>query len=238
MGHLVKVGMKCLNVIREWLNRKKNMALFKQEQQITLYYVYDPMCSWCWGYAPTWQLLRQNIPQYINVRYCVGGLAPDSDDVMEDDMQVFLQNTWHKIARQLGTQFNFDFWQECTPRRSTYNACRAVIIAREYNQEKQMLLAIQQAYYLHAKNPSDIAVLKQLFDDIGIDCTELDSRFKSPQLEQKLLKEISQARQLPIQGFPSLVLEVGAEKIAIPIDYLHWHVTLENIMNSLHSLSR
>ena len=177
------------------------MVYFKQDQQITLYYVYDPMCSWCWGYAPTWQLLRQNIEQYVNVRYCVGGLAPDSEDVMEEGMQLFLQNTWQKIARQLGTQFNFDFWQKCIPQRSTYNACRAVMIAREYDKEKEMLLAIQRAYYLHAKNPSKIKVLIELFDDIGIECTELESRFRNPQLEQQLLMEISQARQLPIQGY-------------------------------------
>ncbi|MFT6977114.1 MAG: putative protein-disulfide isomerase, partial [Shewanella psychromarinicola] len=23
----------------------------------TLYYVHDPMCSWCWGYRPTWDTL-------------------------------------------------------------------------------------------------------------------------------------------------------------------------------------
>ncbi|MEF1187337.1 DsbA family protein, partial [Vibrio sinaloensis] len=23
-----------------------------------LYYVYDPMCSWCWGYKPTWRAVE------------------------------------------------------------------------------------------------------------------------------------------------------------------------------------
>ena len=29
-----------------------------------------------------------------------------------------------------GVRFNFDFWTHCTPKRSTYPACRAVIAAR------------------------------------------------------------------------------------------------------------
>ena len=30
------------------------------EEKATLYYVYDPMCSWCWGYKPTWDKVKKN----------------------------------------------------------------------------------------------------------------------------------------------------------------------------------
>lgn len=113
----------------------------------TLTYVYDPMCSWCWGYRPTWELLKGNLRGVVSIQYCLGGLAPDCDQVMQDDMQQVLQQTWRKISQQLGTQFNFDFWQHCQPKRSTYNACRAVIVARTQNLEQEMYLAIQQGYY-------------------------------------------------------------------------------------------
>ena len=111
-----------------------------------LYYVYDPMCSWCWGYAPTWQQLKDELTQHIQIVYGVGGLAEDSSAIMPDEMQVFLQRTWQKISQQLGTQFNYDFWQRCQPRRSTFPACRAVLVARASGKELEMLAAIQQAY--------------------------------------------------------------------------------------------
>ncbi|MCJ8272080.1 MAG: DsbA family protein, partial [Psychrosphaera sp.] len=93
-----------------------------------LYYVYDPMCSWCWGYRPAWQALKEQLEPVVDIQYRVGGLAPDSDLPMPADMQTFLQGVWHKINAQLGTQFNHDFWTHCQPRRSTYPACRAVLI--------------------------------------------------------------------------------------------------------------
>ena len=83
-----------------------------------LFYVYDPMCSWCWGYAPTWQRLKSELASHVEVVYALGGLAPDSDDAMPQAMQKFLQQTWQKISQQLGTEFNFDFWQQCQPRFS------------------------------------------------------------------------------------------------------------------------
>ena len=66
----------------------------------------------------------------LSIEYKVGGLAPDSDEPMPLDMQQFLQQTWHRIEQQLGTKFNHDFWHTAQPRRSTYPACRAVLVAK------------------------------------------------------------------------------------------------------------
>ena len=63
-----------------------------------LYYVYDPMCSWCWGYSPVWLTLQKQLKSIVNIHYIVGGLAEDSNEPMSDDMQIFLQKTWQKIS--------------------------------------------------------------------------------------------------------------------------------------------
>ncbi|HBY85858.1 MAG TPA: DsbA family protein, partial [Colwellia sp.] len=124
-----------------------------------LYYIYDPMCSWCWGYRPVWDLLQQHLPKSIAVEYVVGGLAADSDSAMPIAQQQMIQNHWRTIEQKLGTRFNHDFWRDNTPRRSTYNACRAAIAANKQSCQEPMIDAIQQAYYLRALNPSDVDVL-------------------------------------------------------------------------------
>jgi len=116
----------------------------------TLIYVHDPMCSWCWGFEPVRKQLFQRLNPNIKVKRLLGGLAPDSHAPMPLEMQVFLQNTWRKIENHIpGTQFNFDFWTKCQPRRSTYPANRAVIAARLQGEQFDELMTtkIQQAYY-------------------------------------------------------------------------------------------
>lgn len=205
-------------------------ALLNKKFQLN--YVYDPMCSWCWGYRPTWlalnEALNSALPE-IEINYLLGGLAPDSNEPMPEELQQFLAATWQKIAKQLGTQFNFDFWQQCQPRRSTYPACRACLIARESNLEQQMVFAIQEAYYLQAKNPSDDSTLIALAEQIGLDKELFTAQLSSSLSQQKLLAEINVARTLPIQGFPSLVLSVDGEHHAIPLDYLNWKASFEVI---------
>ena len=84
------------------------------------------MCSWCWGFRPTWLRLRAALPSNVKVINLLGGLAPDNDQLMPPDMQVRIRGHWEAIQDRLGTEFNFDFWVECSPRRDTYKACRAV----------------------------------------------------------------------------------------------------------------
>ncbi|WP_299794380.1 DsbA family protein [uncultured Shewanella sp.] len=204
------------------------------ESPVRLYYVYDPMCSWCWGYAPTWLKLQAELQRAgIEVEYRLGGLAPDSDEPMAEDMQRFLEQTWQQINRELGTEFNHDFWQLCNPRRSTYPACRAALIARASGLEQAMVQSIQQAYYLEARNPSDIETLTDIAASIGLDADRFTSQIHSNSLDRCLMEEIDGVRRLPIRGFPSLVLEHGGELTPIPLDYKRWQISFNAVAQRL-----
>lgn len=74
-----------------------------------LYYVYDPMCSWCWGYKPVWDKIESELSDELPINYLLGGLAPDSDVPMPTEMQQQIAGYWRKISDLLGTQFNFNF---------------------------------------------------------------------------------------------------------------------------------
>ena len=70
-----------------------------------------------------------------------------------------IENIWYEIEKDTGTKFNHDFWKKCFPRRSTYLAYEATILARYENKEEEMIKAIQEAYYQKAMNPSDLTTL-------------------------------------------------------------------------------
>ena len=184
-----------------------------------LYYVYDPMCSWCWGYKPMWNQIKQALTDKVEIIYVLGGLAPDSDEPMPEIMQQQIASYWKKIENYLGTSFNYDFWSQNTPRRSTYPSCRAILAARSQGAELAMLDAIQNAYYLQAKNPSDSEVLIELAKSIDLNMNDFEAEFLSEETQQRLLTEISFARSIGGNSFPSLFVETGTELTELPIDY-------------------
>ncbi len=207
---------------------------------MTLYYVHDPMCSWCWGFRPVWQQIRQNLPAQIELVSWVGGLAPDSDEPMPQAMRDQLQSTWKRISEVIpGTQFNFDFWTLNTPRRSTYPACRAVIVARQMaNMENEMTYAIQQAYYLQAKNPSDLETLCSLAQLIGLDADQFKQRMFSTDLMQDFEQELTAVRNIGVNSFPSLVLASGQSRFNIPINYTAAEAVLDDIHHLIESSNK
>jgi len=180
------------------------------------------MCSWCWAFESTRKQLFEQLDDNIEIVRLLGGLAPDSDEPMPKQMQEFLQNTWRKIEQQVpGTRFNFDFWQQCKPRRSTYPSNRAVIAARFQGVKFDELMThrIQQAYYTEAKNPSDNETLISLASDLGLDDNKFEQDLLSEQVNDTLMKEISDSRKLGLNSFPSLAVISQGRLTHINLDY-------------------
>ncbi len=199
-----------------------------------LYYLHDPMCSWCWGFKPTWDIVTKQLNGKIKVVSLLGGLAPDSDEDMPLQTRDYIQSNWRRIEEKIpGTKFNYDFWTNCKPRRSTYPACRAVISARFQNPdcETLMISAIQKCYYLDSQNPSDEDVLVRLARELGLDAEKFLFDLRSEKVSKTLLTEISLAKSLEMQRMPSLSLQTGRELKAISIDYLDPNYIVKQIIS-------
>jgi len=203
-----------------------------------LYYVHDPMCSWCWAFRPVWNQVQSRLPESVTVKYLLGGLAPDSDTPMTAAMQAEIRGYWKTIqSRVPGTMFNFDFWKLCTPRRSTYPACRAVIAARNQNPslEDAMIRSIQEAYYLQARSPSDEDVLADLASSLGLDTGLFHANLNAPETQEALMNDIRSSQRLGVAGFPSLVLEKGGDFRHIQIDYNDADTILQQLSSAQSS---
>lgn len=210
------------------------------DQLATLYYIHDPMCSWCWGFRATWSQVQDALTGKVNIQYVLGGLAADTDQPMPENMQISIRENWRKIQQEIpGTEFNYDFWSQCQPRRSTYPACRAIVACgmQQVQLKKKMLLAIQQAYYLQAKNPSDENVLIQIAKDIGLDCETFANDLNSDECKSELDNDLLLTRDLYVSSFPSLVLSCNHVISNIRIDYTSSEAILKQIYKQLNDFS-
>ncbi len=164
----------------------------------------------------------QQLPQEIKVVKLLGGLAPDTDEPMPEETRERLQLTWRHIEQTVpGTRFNFDFWHRTTPRRATWPACRAMLAARAQGEgrDEAMLEAIQRAYYLQARNPSDNDTLLALAEEIGLDVEAFHHALTAPATQSQLLQEMAHAEALGVDSYPSLVLTVNSSHWPVPVDY-------------------
>lgn len=204
-----------------------------------LIYVHDPMCSWCFGFSKTLKTLLDQLPEDLKVKRLLGGLAPDSNEPMPEATCNMVRQNWQRIEQAIpGVLFNYDFWDNCEPRRATYPACRAVIAARQQGEVFDVLMTrqIQQAYYQQARNPSNDSTLIELAAETGLDQQVFSNDLASNETQQILLEEISLSRSLGVNGFPSLVMECNGRYELIHTSYTKANSMLNQINSILSSL--
>jgi putative protein-disulfide isomerase len=155
---------------------------------------------------------------------------------MPAETRDYIQDQWRKIIEIApDTQFNFAFWAQCQPRRSTYPACRAVLLARQQGRECEiaMIQAIQDAYFQQARNPSDRDTLCALAQQIGMDVDAFSSALDADATQQALLADIDFARSIGGTSFPSLLLQQDGVIQSIPHHYTDAATVLRSIETAL-----
>lgn len=174
-----------------------------------LLYVADPMCSWCWGFARSLAAIEEHAPRDVAVRLVMGGLAPDSDEAMPEETRAYVRAAWDAVEARTGAGFNRDFWAKCSPRRSTWMACRSVIAAElaESGAGRRIFAAVQRAYYQEARNPSDVETLVAVAGEVGLDRDEHRRALASEEVQTALERDFELRDRLRVTGFPSVGLE-------------------------------
>ncbi|MCK5830242.1 MAG: DsbA family protein [Methylococcales bacterium] len=208
-----------------------------QLENNTLYYIYDPMCSWCYAFESVLCLLQEQLPIDILDKPVLGGLATDSNIPMPIETQTMVRQAWHKIENTVkNVKFNFDFWRQNTPYRSTYPACRAVLAAESQSSELGSLMRkkIQHAYYQDAKNPSLNNILIDCARELGLDVKQFSSDLINPAINEKLIEHIMFSRKLGVSTYPSLRLILINKIYTIPIDYNDVSPILNSIKKNIN----
>lgn len=164
-----------------------------------LQYVADPLCSWCYGFAPT----LEKIEQRFEVEIVLGGLAPDAEEPMDPAMSRYVQGAWRAVEEATGQPFDHSLWAKAAPRRSTWPACRAVIAAEEVaGRGRAMFRALQAAFYTQARDATDPAVVLEVARELGLD---LEPTLDAPATKAALEEHFRRRDEFGVSGFPSLI---------------------------------
>ena len=164
------------------------------------------MCSWCWGFASALEEAKGILPETVVLLYVMGGLAPDSDEPMEAGVGSYVQSAWREVAATTGARFNWEFWDKCQPRRSTYPACRAALAAGLQGVLPEMFAALQRAYYAEARNPSDADTHLALAGELGLDLARFSTDLVSSRVENMLQR--TGARSVSLRGARSVSVQL------------------------------
>jgi putative protein-disulfide isomerase len=177
--------------------------------QARLVYVMDPMCSWCWGFAPVLEALaEQAAAAGVGLQLVLGGLRRDGV-VVDASARVRYLGYWQAVNASTGQLFNFDAGLPEGLVYDTEPACRALVTTRSLAPELVWPLAqlIQRAFYTEGVDVTRARVLVELAEQVGIARAEFADAFDSAAQRAATAADFSWAEGLGIAGFPTLLAE-------------------------------
>jgi putative protein-disulfide isomerase len=174
-----------------------------------LIYVMDPMCSWCWGFAPVVQaLIEQAHARGVGVDLVVGGLRQERI-AMDQAARERTASYWHAVHEASGQPFNFEAGLPEGLIYDTEPACRALVAARGLDAQAVWRLAtlIQRAFYVDGRDVTLVPELVELAEAAGIPRIEFAESFDSQAVRDATAADFDWSRNLGIAGFPTLLAE-------------------------------
>lgn len=188
---------------------------------LELIYVGDPMCSWCWGFAPVLETLERRYA--VPLRTVVGGLRPGTREPADQQLREFLAHHWEEVAERSGQPFDVGSLEPdglvseewCY---DTEPACRAVVAMRELAPPPVVLdwfARIQRAFYAESRDVTDPDVLVALGErfleeeDLGLDPARFDEVLRDPATREQTRDDFRRSRRWGIRGYPTLLVRHG-----------------------------
>jgi putative protein-disulfide isomerase len=176
-----------------------------------LIYFADPMCSWCWGFAPVIDVIRERLGSDLPLRLIMGGLRPGTTQPMDEAAKRATREHWEHVHKATGQPFDFSFFERERFVYDTEPAAKAVVAVRQSSMEAalDLLKRLHLAFYAHNRDVTDEAVLAELASESGVDPSLFLHVFRSQEARQETWQEFAISQKAGISGFPSLIAGTG-----------------------------
>jgi putative protein-disulfide isomerase len=172
-------------------------------------YVADPLCSWCYGFAPVIEALASRFAGRLPVRLVMGGLRAGNTTPMRDQDKDYIRGAWTNVSKASGQPFDMSFFDRETFIYDTEPACRAVVAAREWGEGLPVSpltfkAAVSSAFYAHNRDVTDTDTIVAIAEEAGFDGAAFRERFLSPDVKSATFRDFLTSQELGVTGFPML----------------------------------
>ncbi|ARO88382.1 DsbA family protein [Nitrosospira lacus] len=175
----------------------------------TLWYIADPMCSWCWGFSPVIEAIRCEYGVRLKMELLLGGLRPGTKEPMPSTQREAILRHWQAVHRLTGQPFRFEGAMPSGFIYDTEPASRGVVAASIINSDTvfPFFKAVQSAFYIEQQDVTTAVVLTRLAADTGLDAHHFLQVFESDIARSQTLGHFQEARQWGVHGFPAVIMQ-------------------------------
>ncbi|MDZ7758125.1 DsbA family protein [Rhodohalobacter sp.] len=207
--------------------------------KITLVYVYDPLCGWCYGFHPVIDKIAKRFKDQLNIRVIPGGLAIDENAQPISEGYDYIRDSLKIVEDKTDVKFGKPFVQLAEDGTYIYDSlpgCKAQNAVNRLApvQALQFAGAMQSAIFSNGKDLNKLDTYLSILEDFSIDPAEFEAVFTSDEIEKITRDQFDWVHQNNASAFPTLLLEIGNDTGLMSKGYRPY----DTVESHLHHLIR
>ncbi len=188
--------------------------------QPTIYYCYDAYCGWCYGFSKVMTQLATEYEGKVAFDVLSGGMIMPETPQHIKPMAQYIQSAYKQVEETTGVKFGQDFlWHIFNPDDSDWfpdstKPAIALCIFKEYYPDKAIFMAsdLQYALNYEGRDLTDNEAYRHLLEKYHIPEDAFYEKLKSEEYREKAYYEFALVKQLQVEGFPSVLMQVTDSK--------------------------
>lgn len=183
-------------------------------------YFGDPMCSWCYGFAPEITKVKEQYEGDLKFELIMGGLRPYGTEKMSE-LGDMLRHHWEEVAKRSGQPFRFDLLLDEEFIYDTEPSCRAVLTMKllKPGAEFDFYKRIQVAFYAENRNMTLTQTFVDLAQEFDVNGKSFKKSFEDESIRNRTREEFSFSQNLGVRGFPTTVLQLSEKRYLLANGY-------------------
>lgn len=206
----------------------------QEKKSIEIYIFIDPLCPECWALEPTLKKLQIEYGRYFSIKHVLSGRLAMLNLTKKQQYENFAE-LWEKTASRTGMSCDGTLWIE-NPITSPHMASVAIKAAELQGRKAgiRFLRKLREELFLGRQNISELEVLKECANEVGLDVEEFLSDIHSESAAKAFQCDLKITSEMEVQEIPTLVFfNENIEEEGIKITGMYPYEIYEQILSEM-----
>ncbi len=203
-----------------------------------IYYAYDALCGWCYGFSPVIKKVFEQYRSQINFEVLSGGMITGERVGEIKKMAPYILNAYKRVEELSGVTFGEGFLDVIKEGSTVFSSEKpgiAMTIFKEYQPENSILFAhdLQYALNYYGYDLNKIDSYLPLIEKYGFNKNEFLIKMNSEKYKTKTYAEFKLVSEMGISGFPTTFIKKDEKYFVLARGFQNFEIIDENIIKIL-----
>ncbi|WP_341476457.1 DsbA family protein [Leptospira wolffii] len=218
-----------------------DLEIKRPEGKHSIVYVADPICAWCYGFAPIFSKIREKYSDRIEFTLVLGGLrfGPEAEPFTEEFAEKQKYH-WKDVERVSGRSFDYEILKNKNLVYDSEPGARAIITAQRLdpNLSFEYMDRLSEMFHAQGKDPNEPAIHLEIAEQLSLNPKDFRDLYEREETRLEVRNDFNYGYILGVTAFPCLVFSDGIDRGILTRGYLPFAEVDEILSDYFRSIGR